>query len=453
MHLRDHLCWIFVTLLIASPANVCSDEHWPQFRGPGGAGHSTNPHIPLTWEPGKNVAWTTEIGGSGWSSPVVWENRIFITTAIPDKKEAEAPRGMRAESNKYAIPDITYDWRVLCLSLIDGKILWNKSVHVGKPIKGKHTKNTYATETPATDGQRLYVYFSQVGLFAFDMDGAILWKQTPGVFETYLEYGSSSSPITDGERVYLQCDNQERSFVAAYDAATGKELWKHERDDITSWSTPFLWKNNIRTELVTASPKRSRGYDPASGTLLWELGGMSDYAVPTPIADDRYCYISSGFLINPRNRPIFAVKPGAEGDITLRNNEDTNSSVAWRNKLGGPYVPSPVLHKGRLYVVHDRPLFDALDTQTGRPIYPRQRLPHGGNFTASPLVYRDKILCLAEEGQAYLIDAADEFKVHALNPALDDDGLYLATPALAQDSLLIRGAKKLHCIRAAKPAP
>ncbi len=425
-------------------------EDWPQFRGEAGAGVSHSEKIPLEWGPGNNVAWSVPIAGSGWSSPIVWKGRVYVTCAIGDKPEEKAPRGMRAESNGYGIPDITYDWRVVCLSLADGRVVWDKSLHVGKPTRGKHTKNSYATETPATDGDRLYVYFSQVGLIALDWDGNVLWKQNPGAFETYLEYGTSSSPITDGERVYLQCDNQQKSFVVAYDAKTGKEVWKADRDDMTSWSSPLLWKNSVRTELVTVAPKKARSYDPATGRLLWELGGMSDYTVPLPLADDEFCYVASGFLINPRNRPIFAVKKGAHGDLTLAANEDAGEFIAWRNKLGGPYVPTPVLYQGRLFVAHDRPLFDALDTKTGKPIYPRSRLPRGGNITASPLAYRGHVFCLTEEGLGYIIDAGDEFKVRAVNEALDEDGLFLATPAMAGDSLLIRGSKRLHCVRTGK---
>ena len=358
-----------------------------------------------------------------------------------------SPHAECAESQKYTVPDVTYDWRVICLSLKDGSVLWEKSLKVGKPKKGKHTKNSYATETPTTDGVRLYVYFSQVGLIALTLEGEVVWKQDPGTFETYLEYGSSSSPITDGKRVYLQCDNEEDSFVAAYDCLTGEQGWRVRRDEITSWSTPFLWKNALRTELVTAAPKKARSYDPNSGTLLWELGGMSDYTVPTPVADNQCCYISSGFLINPRNRPIFAIRPGAAGDITLSKGAETNNYIVWKNPLGGPYVPSPMIYQGYMYIVHDRPLFDCLNLQTGKPVYPRKRLPQGGNFTASPVGYRGKILCLTEEGLGYIIDIGDEFKVTNINPAIDEDGLFLATPALAGDSLLIRGAKQLHCIR------
>ena len=444
--MRRYALSFLAVLAFAHPV-LAGPNDWPQFRGKDGAGVSANEEIPLEWAPDKNVAWSANIPGSGWSSPIVWGDRIFVTTAVPDKKEAEATRGMRAESQKYTVPDITYDWRVLCLSLKDGAVIWEKSLRVGKAKKGKHTKNSYATETPVTDGTRLYVYLSQVGLVAFSFDGEILWKQDPGAFKTYLEYGTSSSPITDGKRVYLQCDNEENSFVAAYDCQTGKQLWQRKRDEITSWSTPLLWKNAIRTELVTVAPKKARSYDPSTGELLWDLGGMSDYTVPIPLADDRLCYIASGYLVNPRNRPIFAVRPGATGDISLPKESESSSSIAWKNKLGGPYVPSPILYQGRMYIVHDRPLFDCLDLETGKPVYPRKRLPEGGNFTASPLGYRGKIFCLTEEGLGYIINTGDEFKVSFVNPALDEDGLYLATPAIAGNSILIRGAKQLHCIR------
>ncbi|MBY0589101.1 PQQ-like beta-propeller repeat protein [bacterium] len=441
----------FLVLAVATSLSIAGENDWPQFRGHKGSGVSSSILVPTEWEPGKNVAWSITIPGGGYSSPVIWKDRLFLTTAVPDKAEGEAPRGMRAESVRYAIPDITYDWRVLCLSTKDGKLLWQRSVKVGKASKGKHAKNSYATETPCTDGQRLYVYFSQVGLLAMDLDGHPLWQTNIGAFDTYLEYGTSSSPITDGQRVYLQCDNQEKSFVAAYDAQTGKEVWRESREEITSWSTPLLWESTTRTELVTVAPKKARSYDPATGMLLWELGGMSDYTVPIPVADRQTCYISSGFLINPRNRPIFAVRAGASGDITLTETLSSDS-VAWRNPLGGPYIPSPILYHDRLFVVHDRPLFDSLSLTTGKPAYPRQRLP-SGNFTASPVAYRGKILCLTEEGVGYVIDAGASFRIESTNPALDEDGLFLATPALDADSLYLRGYRQLHCVRSSAQSP
>ncbi|MBX9655645.1 PQQ-like beta-propeller repeat protein [bacterium] len=439
---------ILLLLLFAGISRAESDElSWPQFRGPNGSGVSDSADIPDEWSNEKNHAWSVIIPGSGYSSPIVVGNRIFLTSAIPDKEEDKAPRGMRAESTKYVVGDTTYDWRVHCISLEDGSVLWQKSVHVGKPKKGKHPKNSYATETPVSDGKCVYFYFSQVGLFAFSLDGMPLWKADPGTYETYLEYGTSSSPVTDGKRIYLQADNEEQAYVAAFDVNSGKEVWRTNRDEITSWSTPFLWKNSLRDELVTVAPRKARAYDPTTGKLLWELGGMSKLTVPVPVADDNYCYISCGQLVDAKNRPIYSIRPGASGDISLPKGSHQNSYVHWHNPLGAPYVPSPLIYKGNLYVVHDRPLFDCLSLETGKQIYPRSRLPKGGNFTASPVASRDKIIILSEEGLAYVLDAGDKFHIRQINPPLDDDGLFLATPAIAGRSLLLRGAKTLHCVR------
>lgn len=424
-----------------------NDAWWPQFRGPNGSGVSDIAEIPSEWSVEKNRAWSVSIPGSGYSSPIVVGERIFLTSAIPDKEEGKAPRGMRAESTRYAVGDTVYDWRVHCLSLKDGSVLWEKSVHVGKPKKGKHPKNSYATETPVTDGKRVYFYFSQVGLFAFTFDGRFLWKTDTGTYETYLDYGTSSSPITDGERIYLQADNEEQAYIAAFDVESGKQVWRTNRDEITSWSTPFLWKNTQRDELVTVAPRKARAYDPKTGELLWELGGMSKLTVPVPVADDEYCYISCGQLVDVKNRPIYSIKPGASGDISLPKGSHESSHIHWHNPIGAPYVPSPLVYKGRLYIVHDRPLFDCLSLETGKQIYPRSRLPKGGNFTASPVASRDKIIILSEEGLAYVLDAGEKFQIRQVNPPLDEDGLFLATPALAGRSLLLRGAKMLHCVR------
>ena len=424
---------------------------WPQFRGTNAAGTSDNPRLPLEWGPDHNVAWSIDVPGSGWSSPIVWEDRIYLTTAVPDKPEEPPKTGLYFGGERKEAPAIKYDWRVLCLSLKDGSTIWSKSVKVGEPTKGKHIKNTYASETPATDGRRVYAYFAQAGVFAFTMDGEPVWKQDIGDYKTKLEWGSGSSPITDGAQVYIQCDNDDKSFLIALDAESGRENWRTPREEQTNWSTPFLWQAGGRTELVTAGKNKARSYDPATGKELWELGGMSSIVVTTPIANDKYCFVSSGYVMDSKNRPIFAIKPGSKGDLSLPEKEESSGSVAWLQRLGGAYMPTPIVYEDCIYVLYDRGLFGSFDANTGKVAYAKKRLPSGGNYTASPWAYRGHIFCLAEDGQTHVVKAGPEFKVVAVNPALDEK-LFMATPAIAGDSLLIRGSSKLYCIRESSSA-
>lgn len=436
------------TLLATSGIGLAED--WSQFRGSGAAGVGTSDKLPVTWGPGHNVAWAIDIPGSGWSSPIVAGDRIFITTAVPDQPEEPPKAGLYFGGERKEAPELTYDWRVYCLSLRDGSTLWSRSVKVGKPTKGKHIKNTYASETPTTDGRRVFVYFAQAGLFAFDLNGEPLWQRDIGSYATKLEWGTGSSPITDGGQVYLQCDNDDESFIAAYDAETGEENWKVARDELTNWSTPFLWKTPQRTELVTAGKNRARSYDPATGKLLWELGGMSSIVVTTPVADGDFCFVSSGYVMDAQNRPIFAVKPGASGDISLAKGDTSGPAIEWYQRLGGSYMPTPIIYQDRFYVLYDRGLFACFDTKTGEVVYSKKRLPQGGNYTASPWAYRGHIFCLAEDGQTHVVEAGPEFKVTAVNPALDEK-LFMATPAVAGDTLLIRGSTKLYALRELTP--
>ncbi|MBX7168207.1 MAG: PQQ-like beta-propeller repeat protein [Pirellulales bacterium] len=434
-------------LVVQSEVRPACAQNWPQFRGPGGNGVADGATFPTQWAPGHNVAWSAPVPGIGRSSPTVWGDRVFVKTAIPDNETDEPPKGMRPESKVFAPPDSNYDWRVLCFGLADGKLLWQTSVKTGRPERGKHIKSSYASETPATDGQHVYAYFWQAGLYALDFTGQIVWQQQPPTEGTYGEYGTASSPITDGQRVYLQCDYLRNSFLAAYDCRDGNLLWRAQREPKNSWSTPCLWKNRVRTELVAVGPERAVAYDPSDGRTLWELGKLSGLTGTTAVTDDELCYITSGWIPS-KNRPVIAVRAGATGDVTPADDQSPGPHVAWRVGPTAPYVPSPVAYRGRLYLLGDGAIWNCLDLRTGESVYGRKRLPQGGPFTASPWACAGKLFCLTEGGLCYVLAAGDEFQVLSTNPPLDEDGLFLATPAVAGDALLIRGAQQLHCIRA-----
>jgi len=430
-----------IGFLIGSPSSWA--DNWPQFRGPNAAGVAEGKGLPSEWSSSQNIRWKVEVPGVAWSSPVVWGDRVFVTTAISDSPQESPKKGLYFGGDRPAPRQATYRWEVLCLNRDDGKLLWRRVAVERKPSSSIHIKNSYASETPVTDGERLYAYFGAAGLYAYDFDGNLVWKKDLGSFKTRFGWGTASSPTLDGDRLFLLNDNEEQSFLVALDKRTGDELWRSERDEKSSWSTPFVWNNKQRTELVTCATKRVRSYDPATGKLLWELGGMSSICSPTPVASDELLYVSSGYVMDSK-RPLFAVRAGASGDITLSGDQTANAGVAWCQKLGGAYMPSPVLDGGQVYVLYDRGFFASFDAMTGRPIYEKQRIePGAGGFSASPWAYGGKLFCLNEDGDTFVIQAGSEFKILGKN-SLDE--LFMASPAISGDILILRGMNHLYGI-------
>src|SRR5438105_4115335 len=295
----------FGALLLITAAAQAGD--WPQFRGPGGSGLVADAKLPTEWSAEKNIAWKAKLDGYGWSSPIVWGDKVFVTTAVTENQQKPSggpgggfgrpgggppgggqpkgdnppgggqPKGGRGPGGYGGMnrpPDKVFRFELYCLDRNTGKELWKKTAVEGKPRIPTQPSNTYASETPTTDGERIYAYFGMTGLFCFDMDGNQLWKQDLGAYPMQMGWGTGSSPALADGRLFVQCDNEEKSFIAALDAKTGKEIWREPRDERSTWATPYVWKNKQRTELVTAGSKKVRSYDPATGKLLWELGGV-----------------------------------------------------------------------------------------------------------------------------------------------------------------------------------
>jgi outer membrane protein assembly factor BamB len=333
-------------------------------------------------------------------------------------------------------------WMVYALDFGTGTVRWQREVATGVPAQPRHQKNSYAAETPITDGERIYAYFGNVGLFAFDMAGRPVWEQRVPAVKTRTGFGSAASPILHDGRVIVVNDNDERSYIAAYDARTGRELWRTERDEGSNWATPFLWQNDRRTEIVTAGSGKVRSYD-LEGRLLWELTGMSTFAIPSPFAADGLLYITSGYPAD-KSRPGYAIKPGATGDISLKGDKTSNDYISWSNPTIGPYNPSPLVYGGCYYTLIDRGFLTCHDPKTGKEIYGRQRITTDAvNFTASLWAYNGKIFALSEDGDTYVVQAGPEFKVLGKNPLGE---MSLATPAVANGSVIIRTASKLYRI-------
>jgi outer membrane protein assembly factor BamB len=417
-----------------------AEQRWPQFRGQE-SGLAEGAHLPATWSTTKNVAWKTQVPGQGWSSPIVWEDKVFLTSVVSDAKTAPPPRGYGGDFLGKTPPGI-HQWNVYCLSWRDGKILWHKTAHKGKPGSTIHGKNTYASETPATDGKRLYAYFGNVGLFCYDMAGKELWSRSFGIHKTKMGWGTGASPVVHKNRVYVVNDNEEKSFLAAVDAETGAEVWRIPRDEKSNWSTPFIWVNDRRAEIVTTGTQKVRSYS-LDGKLLWELGGMSSLTIPTPSSRNGLLYISSGFSLDIQRRPLVAIRPGASGDISLKMGETANKFIAWQQPFAAPYHPSPVVYGNYVYVLHDRGVMDCYDAMTGKVIYKRQQIRDGKRFTASPCAGDGKIFCVNEDGDTFVIEAGPKLKVLNKNRL---DEMCMATPAIVGDSLLIRTETKLYRI-------
>jgi outer membrane protein assembly factor BamB len=527
----------FAAMLVASVLARLSAEEWAQFRGPAAAGLAESAKTPTEWSAEKNMAWQVAVPGVAWSQPIVWGDKIFVTTAVsenqpkpavrsgggfggrgpgaggpggggfggppggfrpgggrpgpeggkaapregePRREEGERREGAgapRGEGNQPprgrgfggpggppgggfpgggrggfggggfgrggSPPNAVYTWKVLCLDRGTGKVLWEQAAKESKPTIPTHGQNTFASETPVTDGERVYAYFGMTGLYCYDVAGKELWKKHLGSYPMQMGWGTGSSPVLEGDRLFVVCDNEEKSFLVALDKKTGDELWRIPRDEKSNWSTPFIWKNKVRTELVT-SGSRTQSYDPATGKLLWEMGGQSGGARSSPTADDELLYVGTGGGMGGAG-PLVAIRAGAAGDISLQAKETSSKHVAWIVDRGGPTMASPLLYEDCLYVVGDRGgVCKCYDAKTGKLHY-EQRMEGATGFTSSPWAAGGKIFLLDQTGLTFVIEPGPELKVIATN-RIDD--MFWSSAAVSGEQLLLRGVNKLYCIAA-----
>jgi outer membrane protein assembly factor BamB len=438
-------CLAALTLATASRA----DNNIPQFLSGRVPAEGSTVTPPERWSETENVMWKTDLPGLGWSSPIVWGNKIIVTTCVNTGVTPEPRKGLYIEdvdANKYPKPKDKHEWRVICLDLSTGRIVWNEIAHEGIPAKPHHIKNTLASETAATDGQRIYAMFGNVGLYCYDMNGKLLWSHPLEAKETRYGWGTSSSPIVYEDRVYIVNDNQEKSYIAALDKMTGKVIWQTDREgEETNYATPFVWKNSARTELVTSGVGYSRSYD-LDGKLLWQIKGKSILAIPTPFERFGNLYLAAGHILWGEN-PLYVVRPGATGDISLADKETTNDYIIWSSLKAAPYHPTPLILGDIMYILYDRGFMAAFDAKTGKEIYPRKRIPNGRAFTSSPISYNDKIFCLNEDGVTFIMKPGPDFEILGTNKLADDD-MGMATPVIVGDRLLIRTSPRIYCIGA-----
>jgi outer membrane protein assembly factor BamB len=450
--MRATLCLLAFGMLGWWPSRAPA-QHWPQFRGPSGNGNSSESGLPIQWAPDRNVAWKTKIPGVGWSQPIVWGDKVFATTAVSDKQKRPNPGDWSPGDGLGGLsaflgsirkpPSDEHRWMVLCLDRATGKIVWEQVARAGKPTIPIHPRNSYATETPVTDGQRVIAYFGMVGIYCYDVAGNLLWSKDLGTYPLQMDWGTGSSPVLLDERVLVQCDNDKASFLVALDKQTGNELWRAAREERSNWSTPYVWRNEERTELVCAGGNKMRSYDPATGKVLWEMAG-SGRCSSSPVASQELLYVHSGDRLTGQRGILAAVRPGASGDISLAGNETTNEVVAWSVTLTGHRVASPLVAQDCLYLLEQQGgIIRCLDAKTGAQHY-RQRLPGAAGFTASPWASGDKVFCLDQSGKTFVLQAGPKLEVLATNQL--DDELFWSSTAVANGAHLIRGIDHLYCI-------
>jgi outer membrane protein assembly factor BamB len=435
-----------IVLWVLACASV-SGQNWPSFRGPSAAGVAEGQPTPVKWNSasGENVLWKTPVPGMAVSSPIVWGDRVFISTAVSSDPNAGIRTGLYGDvkpSNDVSM----HSWRLLALDKRSGKVLWERVAHEGVPKTKRHPKSSQASATPVTDGRHVVVSYGSEGLYGYDFDGKLLWKRDLGVlnagwfYDPDYEWGIASSPIIWKNSVIVQCDIQKNSFIAAFDVATGRPLWQTPREEIPSWSTPTVYEREGRAELVTQATGFTRGYDPATGKELWRLSGNSEIAIPTPIIGPNLIIVTNGYT---PIQPIFAIKPGANGDITLKKDQTQSESIAWSTVRGGPYIPTPIIYGDHLYVLSIAGVLTAYDVRTGQRIY-QQRVGMGGSFSASPVAADGKLYISSEDGDVHVIKAGPQYELLASNSIGE---VLMATPAISDGTLIFRGLRNVFAVK------
>jgi len=454
-------------LFVSSLAVRGQGVAWPQFRGPDSNPVGAHARLAEKWSKTENVEWSQEIPGRGWSSPIVTGNRVFVTTVTTDGK-SKPPQTGTEYSNEYAaelmkqklpmeevmkrvqerdieLPsEVKLHYVLYCLNLKSGKVEWQKEFYAGQPAGGRHRKNSFASESPVTDGKHVYVYVSNMGLWAFDLKGKPVWSTPLEANPIYLDFGTGSSPVLAGDLVVVVSDNEKQQYIAGFDKKTGKQVWRTNRDLAkgqparSAWVTPFVWRHAQRSEIVTIGPGEVISYD-LLGKELWRMAGVSGAPVPTPFAYDGLLHVNGG-----RGRPLFAIRPGASGDISLTKDQTSNQYVVWSQPRAGTYLPSSLAYEGGLYALTETGILTRFDAKTGTQTYKTRIDPAANAFTTSPWAYNGKLFCLSEEGQTFVIATGEKFQLLHVNE-LDD--FTLASPALVGERLLIRTEHRLYSIR------
>lgn len=442
-----------LTILIAIAIlsfTTANGQNWPSFRGPNASGVAEGSKPPITWDVDKtqNVLWRTAIPGLSHASPIVWDNQIFVITAV----SSDAKTGFIAKDRGIGLAndDAKHTWMIYALDKRNGKILWSNTAYEGVPRAKRHVKATQANSTPVTDGHYVVALFGSEGLACYDIKGKLLWKQDLGVLNPGLwddktsSWGHSSSPVIYRDLVIVQADGHSQSFIAAYNLKDGKQAWRVERNEITSWATPTIYQGKDRTELIANGGRFIRGYDPLTGKELWRFSdNETQVKMQAPLIAHDLIYITGGY---PPGRTMYAFRPGAVGDISLESGEEKNAFVAWTTSKGSPYTPTPLIYGDLMYVLADNGVFSVYDAKTGAVVY-QQRLP--SSFSASPVAADGRLYLASEDGDVFVVKAGRQYQLLSKNTMGQP---LMATPALSQDMLILRGENAIYAIGERKTA-
>lgn len=425
----------FFVVMFALDSSPDAQKYWPQWRGPAATGVAAHSNPPLQWSEEKNIKWKIEVPGKGLSSPIVWEDKVFITTAISTGKkpaDLEASSGGRGRG---IAPSDELDFVLLAISRSDGRIMWQRKAVSAKPHEGTHPDGSWASHSPITDGQFVFAYFGSRGLYCYDMLGKLLWQKDFGDMSTRNGFGEGSSPVLRGNTLVVNWDHEDQDFIVALDKKTGKELWKTNRDEPTSWSTPLVVVHEGKPQVIVNATNRVRSYDLATGKMIWECGGMTMNVIPSPVHADGVVYVTSGF----RGSSLQAIRlADTKGDIT------GSPAVIWKHDQDTPYVPSPLLFGDKIYFLKvNSGILSCFDAKTGKELYGRQRLEGVASIYASPVGAKDRVYLTSRDGMTLVIKHGPTFEVLASNK-LDDN--IDASAALVENEIYLRGRKFLYCI-------
>lgn len=427
--------------IIAFASTAFADPNWPQWRGPDGQGVSVETGLPTEWSGTKNVKWKTPIEGRGHSSPIVWNKKIFLTTALDGKPIPGRTAGVThrlSDGTDFVHPDavgadLTHTFKVVCIDRKSGKILWERIAYEGAVKDSRHKVASFASSTPATDGRFVFAFFGSEGLYAYDYKGKLVWKQNLGTLGT-ASVGYGVSPILYENLVIMQCDDSGgHSFIVAFDKKTGKEAWRVDRQVDITWTTPVLVHADKRIELVTAAAEAIIAYDPLTGKELWRHKGLESNAVPTPVVSNDIVVVSSG---SPKKIAL-ALRAGGNGDVT------GTSQLIWSYNKGTAYVPSPISYGEYVYLMTGNGSITCLDAKTGKVEYEGARVPKPTMFLASPVAFEGKILLTSEEGDTFILKAGPKHEILRTNSLGE---AVFASPAIADGRIFIRGEHNLFAI-------
>jgi outer membrane protein assembly factor BamB len=430
-----------LTPLLAGP-NGDYDHQWPQWRGPRADGVALHGSPPVKWSEEGNIRWKVAIPGRGLSTPIIWGDRIFLITALrteesvdPEavrKAEADLPEWRQKEGVK---PTHVVEFIALALDRATGKTVWRRTLRETAPYEGTHLDGSWASASPVTDGEMLIVQFGSYGTYGLDLDGKVLWETDLGDMRTRRGFGEGSSPVIDGDWIFINWDHEGPSFLTALDRRTGKTIWKVDRDEVTSWSTPLMVEHDGKHQLIVSATGKTRGYDPVDGSVIWEAGGMTVNTVPSPVSARGRVFVMSGFRGNMLQAIDLAA---AKGEIS------ESQAIAWRYDRDTPYVPSPLLYGERLYFLKkNNGILSAFDANSGKAHYGPVRLDGIEGIYASPVGAAGRVYIAGRNGTTLVIEDGSEFKVLATN-ALDDS--FSASPAVVGDAIFLRGLDNLYCI-------